>query len=531
MAIPTIFPGLITDIENRILTHMAPQPWDLVTLSGTCTFAYGKLCNEKYFGPLFAAEYPLLAKTDQVFLQLRQLYPKCCWKTACCLMLKGYTPFKIEFLERPILVITSAIQSQKEQVLAKKLTAEFENNRICGSYYQDPNSPIHQAWETLIKDEEEHDVFYLQKYEEIKKLLAPFGRSIEYMFANLQFLPHIDPEEVSDEIKTKAATMNLFEMLVHPSCVDLLSKDIAVLEQHRVAEIIDLSRIEEYREVIPLLFEIKKNKEMLDQKRRESKSKYTQLEESRTLSVKEARARSKELVWIEKNLAAVWRANQLHLIVDQYFAKNAERFAGNALMLFRITRMCAIFNDHRYLNKNATDLSRSVQRYKENFNQWYDESNLIWEMLYHQCANGVVEDQWAEKHCIDFSEELVVIMARLQSLTTSFIPIYFRNLDLKSFVDKHYDVIKIDLQSLIKIKADLSKGEQKSFSELDVLFGTQGPADPNFNSLRTPTISLLFLANYSNELLPTVSLLIEHIERCGKQPNLKENPSSTGTSV
>ena len=78
-------------------------------------------------------------------------------------MLKDYTPFKIEFLQRPILAITSAFQAQKEQVLAKKLKAEFENNRICGSYYQDPNSPIHQAWETFIKDEEEHDVFCLQK--------------------------------------------------------------------------------------------------------------------------------------------------------------------------------------------------------------------------------------------------------------------------------------------------------------------------------------------------------------------------------
>jgi hypothetical protein len=513
MAVSTIFPGLITDIENRILSHMASQPWDLVTLSGTCTFAYGKLCNEKYFGPLFAAQYPLLAKTDQVFLQIRQLYPQCSWKAACCLMLKGYTPFKIEFLQRPILVITSAIQAQKEQVLAKKLTAEFENHRICGSYYQDPNSPIHQAWETLIKDKEEHDVFCLQKYEEIKKLLAPFDRSIEYMFANLQFIPQIDPEEVSDEIKTNGATMSLFEMLVHPSCLDLLSKDITVLEQHRVAEIVDLSRIEEYREVIPLLFEIKKNKEMLGQKGLESISKYTQLEEGRILSLKEARARSKELVWIEKNLAAVWRANQLHLIVDQYFAKNAERFAGNALMLFRVAHMCEIFNDRCCSYKDATDFSRTVKRFKENFNLWYEESDLIWEMLYHQCANGVVEDQWAEKHCVDLSEELVVIMATLQSLTTSFMPIYFRNLDLKSFVDEDYDVIKIDLQSLKKIKADLSNGEQKSFSELDVLFGTQGPADPNFNSLRTLTINLLFVANNSNELLPTVSSLIEHIER------------------
>ena len=66
--------------------------------------------------------------------------------------------------------------------------------------------------------------------------------------------------------------MHLFEMLVNPGCVRfLLSKDITVLEQHRVAEIIDLKvGLRNIEKSFLFYLEIQKNKEMLGKKGRES---------------------------------------------------------------------------------------------------------------------------------------------------------------------------------------------------------------------------------------------------------------------
>ena len=524
MATPTLFPGLITDIEDRILSHMCHQPYDLVALSGTCSRAYGKLSSGKYFMRLFAAQHPLLAKTDQVFLQLRTYYPDCCWKVACCSMLKDYTPFTMEFLQRPGLAIASAFLLEKEQLVAKKLTAELEVKRICSSYYQDPSSPIHQAWEMSVKDENEYDVFFLQNYDQIKNLLAPFDHSLKFKMANLQFSPYTDPEEVPHEEKIKLATLRIFEMLVHPICLDLFSQDLAVMEAHPLMQAFDLNRIEEYRKVIPILSEINQSQEETYRKKCESFSQYNELERSRLLGVKEVKKSTKQLAYLDK--AEEWRVNQLNLLVDQYFARNAERFAGNALMLCRAAEMCTRFE----LDRSTREAIESSQwrRFSDCFNS-YEENNLIWEMLYHQCANGVQEEQWAEKNCHNFSKELVDITLRLKALTIAFIPIYFESLDLKAYFQKNYDTIpELQLSNLRLLKRNLIAEKQMFFSESEDVFGTMDRPARSIETLSKPIVNLLFLANSAGKLLPTLSFLIDHKE---DKFNLKENLSSTDTSA
>jgi hypothetical protein len=529
MATPTIFPGLIVDIEDRILSHMGHQPYSLVALSGTCTLANGKLSNGKYFEALFAAQHPLLAKTDQVFLQLRTYYPDCCWKAACCLMLKDYTPFKMEFLQRPVSVMAPSFIAQKEPILAKKLTAETKDKQICGSFYQDPDSPIHQAWDAVNRDMDEQDNFMSQNYEIIKELLVPFDRTIKYLAANQR----IDSELLPDSTMTKIATLQLFDALVHPS--GIFSKDITEIEQYPIAQTLDLNRIEEYRKVIPFLCEIKENQETLAQKTIESNSKYLNLERERKLGIKEALACSKKLEYIEKNLTEVWRANHLHLLVDQYFARNAEKFAGNALMLVRVAQMCAMLDLECSSNEEEID-PRNPYRFFDTINFHYEENNLIWEMLYHQCANGAQAEQWAEKHCHIFSKELVDILTRLKTLTTAFIPIYFENLDLKDYVEKNYDVIKKgqlteQLSNLTMLEKLLGTRQQNSFSESDDMFGTMQRPSRIFEILSKPIVNLLFLADSIDELLPTVSSLITHIEQHEEKIKVTEGDSRMGLGL
>ena len=129
-------------------------------------------------------------------------------------------------------------------------------------------------------------------------------------------------------------------------------------------------------------------------------------------------------------------------------------------------------------------------------------------------------------------------MSKLRAQTESFIPVYFRNLDLKVFVDANCDVsnkdqFKVELSSLKEIKDALSESPMKAFPELDVIDGTQcGPHAPMFKNLSEPLINLLFSANSVKELLPTVTSLIGHMEQLQEESlNLTENLVSKDTSA
>ena len=148
----TIFPNIPTDIENRILHYMGERPGALVNLSGTSKVSYATLSNS-YFEQLLTEQHPLLAKTMTVFLQLKTYYSDLCWKNACCILHEGYKPFSNEFLARAIPSMTLRGEARREKMTAEKQAAECELQRICGSYYQDPCSLIHQAWEAKVSAE------------------------------------------------------------------------------------------------------------------------------------------------------------------------------------------------------------------------------------------------------------------------------------------------------------------------------------------------------------------------------------------
>lgn len=500
MAATTIFPGLSTDIDNTILYYMTPRARDLVDLSGTHKFAYNKLSNGKYFQQLFAGQHPLLAKTDHAFLQLRTHYLDCCWKVACCSMLKDYTPFKMEFLHRPVLALTSAYNQEKEGLLAKKQAEEFELKRICGSCYQDPGSPIHQAWEASIKEHSQYENFLIELQGKLKVILSRFDHSIEFCIDKLKFLPNINSEELSHEKKLEFALGGLFGILCSQQCLDLLSEDIAVIQQHPAAQVLDLNRIEEYRAVVPVLLELKKTQEMFSQNRLNLIEKYHKLEENRKCLVNGDQAYSNELVRIEKNLTDVWRSNHLLLLVDQYFARNAEKMLG-------VDFLCTHFdltdiNINHFSNGAAKTFRGSAQEFKDSLNGC-EESSLIWEMLYHQCANGVHEDQWAEKHFHQFPHEYAEIMTRLQSLAKCFKSVYLSSIDLKTYVDKHFDAMKGSLNYLIIIKVHLMQQlQEKSQSHLCI----------SRYRLDASIFKLLNISSNLQEVLPIVSTLIELIE-------------------
>src|ERR1700733_1431527 len=141
-----IFPKTTPDIDNIIIRYANADPRSLAKLSRTSTKAYLRLSNEGHFKQLFAAEHPLLAIAKDVFFQLRTYHPEFCWGIVCCLMQEDYTPFPKEFLERAFPSLTCDLNLQKSAIQARLQETEHKIQSICGSYYQDPNSPIHQAW-------------------------------------------------------------------------------------------------------------------------------------------------------------------------------------------------------------------------------------------------------------------------------------------------------------------------------------------------------------------------------------------------
>jgi histidinol phosphatase-like enzyme len=128
--------NLLRDTEMLIVSFLPAK--DLVAVSGIHTNAYVLFSNNPYFRDLLQQLYsPFLQKCttlEKKFGYLCSTHPSNCWKVAYCFLQSGVIRgnFTQDFLN--------------EGTITRRRELEARLKEICGEFYEDPSSPIHQAW-------------------------------------------------------------------------------------------------------------------------------------------------------------------------------------------------------------------------------------------------------------------------------------------------------------------------------------------------------------------------------------------------
>jgi hypothetical protein len=168
----TIFPNVPSDVQKIIISKCSPG--GLIKLSGVNKEASTLLTNE-VFKKLFNDQHPHLAIFDKLFWKLRSNHPTNCWKVACQVMDSSWKGYQREnkTVSIALRLSPSFVQEANSDVLAMKSQRTKHEERIkeiCGAHYEDPNSPIDQAWKGYKKNEEEYYSLYNEYIEELEQI-------------------------------------------------------------------------------------------------------------------------------------------------------------------------------------------------------------------------------------------------------------------------------------------------------------------------------------------------------------------------
>jgi len=135
----TIFNQLCmpSNIELHMISFLPHE--DQVTLSGVNKNAYKMLSNDDYFYKLFLMKYCSFETGEKCLEKQLEIlcsrHPSNCWKVACC------------FFQASRMNFSNAFFNEEIPHLEKEISrCESRIKEICGNYYEDPSSPIHQAW-------------------------------------------------------------------------------------------------------------------------------------------------------------------------------------------------------------------------------------------------------------------------------------------------------------------------------------------------------------------------------------------------
>lgn len=137
-----VFPNSHSDPEQGIFKFLASDPCSLVRLSCVNRAAWTVL-SEFYFEQLFIAQYPLLAKTEELFSYCRTYncddFPAYRWKFSCWMMGTENPAFGPEFLQKTASSLKGHLISQKAALESKRCEIKKELQHVYGLGGEDPD--------------------------------------------------------------------------------------------------------------------------------------------------------------------------------------------------------------------------------------------------------------------------------------------------------------------------------------------------------------------------------------------------------
>src|SRR5579871_6651490 len=137
-------PGLTNDVEREILTHCDVH--SLVSLSCMHQYAHRVIVIEnnsafkERFLHLYRSVHP---SPEKLFPHFQKYFPERCWQL-CCFLYSDKKEDIFIFRDRFFKMVPIVQVLDIEKTIT---TCEGELKTICGTGYEDPDSPIHKAWE------------------------------------------------------------------------------------------------------------------------------------------------------------------------------------------------------------------------------------------------------------------------------------------------------------------------------------------------------------------------------------------------
>jgi hypothetical protein len=371
----TIFPHTSFDVDKMIIDS-CDDDRSLVNFSGVNRKAYHVLSND-FFRRRFEALYPFfIGKNACPTLQV--CHPDNCWKVICCICSdrgrwSECPKFKLSFKKEGSQIYLSFLNS-------KKLKKESELATICGSYYQDPTSPIDQAWKAFAKEQKE--------VKNLRDVLQPQEGELEKLLQSLRLDSDVEGKRI--RIWLENYGNELFasysdEEISHLTDVELEEIDRNLIPKYRLLA----------TQIMPLCkaFQEKSSKESA------AGNKYRTLESKRAVLEKRIRA-------LDSSISDVDCAYSSALWIDVLKIK-----AGliQEVCVPILTECKALIKTLQVQGDLVPDPMRHpichlINSLPETEKVW------IWQTLYDKCANKVIEDQWSEKHWHEFLLQLYLIV-------------------------------------------------------------------------------------------------------------------------
>ncbi len=369
----TIFEPIPSEVQEIIVSHCDVDT--LLILNGVNKSGSEHFTNEGFFKNYFITQHPRLEPYDRLFTVLRSTHPSKCWKVMCQVM---HLPKNPDINPRIATRITPSFTQEAVEKTRSQIDAcEQIDKSICGSGYQDPNSPIDQRWKEFKKYEQEHQTAANEYQFEIRKL----QEAIRLEFGGKQVGAFVNSSRILNQFDNHTEK---FLSSSYEEFVEKAPENNAAISRDQFFYCQKLSEASFFTK--PLLEEIERTRTQ----KLESREKYKALETQR----KANEDKKQQLI---QDLANPSEAHIMALSAEWHHALKLETKLTDTASL----EACQALLDD--LIKNPENRTPAAHQKILGFINNCQPSLLtsIWGRLYSQYANQVIQDCWAEKHCMD----------------------------------------------------------------------------------------------------------------------------------
>ncbi len=349
-----------SDIDKEIIVRLAESPISIFCVSKVNRYFYWVMNNDKLFCALFNSQYPDLVKFKDIFFKnLSEMHNDKYWKIAY------FNFFKPSLQCLPLCLYKEKISiicvDENPECVAwenKKEDCEKNLRDICGSFYADPDSVIDQVWKAY------------------QEQLAISG---------------VDP--YTQELLRRYSTLESHRKY-YVEKIEKFSEQIYFLKNEKTFFMNHLS------EVLILNCDGKFLQNFSEAKTLPENAAYLQFQGSKCKI---------ELTQFHSNYF-------LPLISERNLAMGVQGYT----MLIQKLDECITWIDE--IEEGAEGTAPSVLRVCDKINSFSCPlKTYIWGTLYNQCANGTIQDRWAELHFHEFLPNLKLIVVEYRNQQFKFV--------------------------------------------------------------------------------------------------------------
>ncbi len=388
-----VFPLLPSEVQALIIPFCST--YSLLSLSSANKSAFEYLPNVNFFQKHYFEQHPLLKPYDKLYTVLLTTHPSNCWKVMCKVMDAQWGPMNSSFANRVRPEFLEEAHPKNVERINTQIKAwEEKNKEICGSYFEDPSSPIDKTWKELDRCAQDcviariqHDDLSKQKQDEVE--LAMKEKNLQLDVDQLKMI--VDQFDGGAEAFVSSSYEEFLEN--SPDENPAMSGDLFALYQKIIRDSLSIdSSFENYRRLRDRSYEFSHQ--------------YFVLEKLRGNVANKLAIEKRRLHEYQSNPAKIHLAE---LTEERFAAMMIERNLKSKYSLDKCLSLVKTLVNHP-----EEKTPEAFQQVQDLINACHDDYRIkVWSQLYFQCASRAIEDSWAEKHFKDHLRTLSTILAEV----------------------------------------------------------------------------------------------------------------------